>query len=558
MKKLKGFLALIGGALFILSFLFLSPVVTDSQTQDERGWIHCTHHGDFVTVEYGFENAVDSVHIVRHGYYYNEVHQVDEFARESITEIRPFFQVPHSREGTITDDKVANYAAYGTFRIEPDREYTYHVWRGSVACPTGRSLAKVTCAMGETVHPDPDPDPDPDPSDDSRDAQCHNYCQEKWGCPGKCQWKGIGCLRGCPTGWEHPTPSPNVCSWIFPCDICCCHCPPAEAEITCAGRTNNTITLSVRVKGGYDDLYLFRDGRMVTSLSQQNRTNWETISYTDRNLEPGTGYVYQVKSGTGGQSNVGQAKTCETSRDGLTCLERGNDFVVIGYHFSRLPASSPRIARTTTTAPRHIIAGSTGSTVSGRTNRIYVNPDGQAMYWGLYDCGCPGRRVSLLDETVECSPRGTTAVPQDVVPTVINLRPGWNMVSVPSGTLGLTDFSQRCGRTVMYGWSLSRYDYQTVPSLVPGQGYWVRVDQSCQVPLPTGEWRGSIGLTGAGWHMVGAPTGGIDLGAISHNCTITAPVWHWDPSAGDYSRATRLEPGRGYWFRTAGSCTLNF
>ncbi len=132
------------------------------------------------------------------------------------------------------------------------------------------------------------------------------------------------------------------------------------------------------------------------------------------------------------------------------------------------------------------------------------------------------------------------------------------MVSTPvTGSLSLGDITQSCGTARLYGWSLAQNEYYTASSLTPGQGYWVRVDRSCQVPVSGTGWSGSVSLSGAGWHMVGAPAGGLDIGAIGGNCDIRA-VWGWSPSAEEYIRPNRLEPGQGYWFRTGGSCTLNF
>lgn len=146
----------------------------------------------------------------------------------------------------------------------------------------------------------------------------------------------------------------------------------------------------------------------------------------------------------------------------------------------------------------------------------------------------------------------------------LRLNRGWNMVSIPLNNASIINLDD-CVR-VTYEWVPQLGRYQEIgpkfQGIREGVGYWMLAERDCYVVA----WGNFIrdwpeitfNLPTAGWHMVGAPDGWVELGAVSHNCVITAPVWHWDSRLGDYVRSVRLSEGEGYWMRVDGPCSFSF
>ncbi len=551
--------------LFVGIFGLMALIQTSSAQGGEAGWITCVHNGNSVTVNYGFSNAIEIVHIVRKGSYFNNQRKMDEEDQKTVATIGAWL-IPYSSSGSIVDDKVFNYGHWGSFRIEPERQYTYYLWRGNTSCPPNKILAETQCSYGRQSS-------DPE-KEKPKAASCNSVCMEKWGCPGECRWKGVGCLMDCPAGMRDPQTTLSVCSRIFPCERCCCNCPASSAEITCRAKNQSAIDLSIKVRGGYDDFYLYRDGVQLSKLSRRQHGDYETVSFSDTNLKQGQSYVYQVKSSASGWPNIGSPATCQTLAALPTsfviepsCGQRGSDFVVINYRYINPPGTTLYLGSVQEPRLMRVIPLSSNERQMGVWHQGSVRVDSRGIAagrprldWQFYDCACPNIRRAVSG-SVECSFAGAappTPVPPDSAASNISLSPGWNMVSWPaSGSLSFSTISSHCANSVIWGWSRSANSYYKPESMVPGQGYWIGVDQPCRLPVTGSPWRGSVSLVGAGWHMVGAPAGGIGIDRITGDCQVSS-IWGWSPSAREYVRPTRLEEGQGYWFRTAGSCTLGF
>lgn len=142
----------------------------------------------------------------------------------------------------------------------------------------------------------------------------------------------------------------------------------------------------------------------------------------------------------------------------------------------------------------------------------------------------------------------------------VNVSNGWNMVSVP----GLNSPDQNVNTWWTYrdqGANVFRYlsGYQSVASVTPGIGYWMK--HSGARTYNTGdEWpSGGIQIVvhdpisgASGWNLIG----GYELSVSSANVTTNPPGLQSGPiykySSG-YQIATTIDPGYGYWIKLTGA-----
>jgi photosystem II stability/assembly factor-like uncharacterized protein len=130
---------------------------------------------------------------------------------------------------------------------------------------------------------------------------------------------------------------------------------------------------------------------------------------------------------------------------------------------------------------------------------------------------------------------------------------GWNLVSVP---MTRSDNSATAVFPTANAGTLFRYvaQYQSVDSLVPGAGYWIKFASSGSQFIAGSSLSSVTVPVNTGWNIIGsvdhdipAPSGGI----------IMSSVFGYTPQSG-YTADTTLTPGKGYWVKTntAGSLTL--
>ena len=140
----------------------------------------------------------------------------------------------------------------------------------------------------------------------------------------------------------------------------------------------------------------------------------------------------------------------------------------------------------------------------------------------------------------------------------ISLKQGWNQVSVPTGYIvSLSDIQQKCGVTSAWYYDTALGQYEAATSFSGGTaGAWMKAGSDCTYELDApyaSTW--SVPLK-AGWNMIGAPAGGATLTSVAGDCSIASGAWNYAPSAGQYIYSSSLEPGKGYWVKVAGACTL--
>jgi hypothetical protein len=96
------------------------------------------------------------------------------------------------------------------------------------------------------------------------------------------------------------------------------------------------------------------------------------------------------------------------------------------------------------------------------------------------------------------------------------------------------------------------HDAWSVPTaLVPGDGYWVQVENAVTVPLPGTPATAPVPITyQAGWQLLGNPFDvPLPISSITNHELITT-CYSYGPAWGIFNPATdSLQPGKGYWIQ---------
>lgn len=170
----------------------------------------------------------------------------------------------------------------------------------------------------------------------------------------------------------------------------------------------------------------------------------------------------------------------------------------------------------------------------------------------------------------------------------IALAPGWNLISVQVGTngfpisqiqsnlLNLSGVSTPAALQSIWSYDGSTRTWQqaaftgvtnypnTLTTVAPGKGYWIKVSQSVNLTLSGTPWNGAVQLF-TGWNLVGfgglgaTTNDALTLSSVFRENLARLPqIWTYDVALGGFfgydsaalppiSTLTALEPGRGYW-----------
>ena len=143
--------------------------------------------------------------------------------------------------------------------------------------------------------------------------------------------------------------------------------------------------------------------------------------------------------------------------------------------------------------------------------------------------------------------------------TTVDMINGWNLVSVDRTVSNYTG-------NVVYPGVLSLYEYNTATgtytnvttsNVVNGKGYWARyLSDLCNTIEGTSLASVSQTVTAAGWVLIGTPSSPVIVSSGLHisGATLLAGPFGYDGTI--YSTVTNLLPGRGYWVRVSGPCTI--
>ncbi len=127
---------------------------------------------------------------------------------------------------------------------------------------------------------------------------------------------------------------------------------------------------------------------------------------------------------------------------------------------------------------------------------------------------------------------------------VIELVPGWNLVSLPSGipSVPVSYFETAIGDAYLYVTLLA--DYESSDILAPALGYWILSLDSARVMFGGVPIDGYFMPTFRGWNLLG---GGSVPFSPSEGLTGGAPIWPMFEYRGAYYPAAEIEVGAGYW-----------
>ena len=149
---------------------------------------------------------------------------------------------------------------------------------------------------------------------------------------------------------------------------------------------------------------------------------------------------------------------------------------------------------------------------------------------------------------------------QTTVDIDLDLKTGWNMVSVPLVADDMSRDAVFPGVAAVYTWNPVTKSY-TVPTVIePDKGYWVAATVEDTITVtgePVEDWTQDVAL---GWNMIGSTYG--DALATSYLTTETTPdplqrtaIYSWNPDTKSYQGVSVITQGWGYWLASAADCT---
>ena len=141
----------------------------------------------------------------------------------------------------------------------------------------------------------------------------------------------------------------------------------------------------------------------------------------------------------------------------------------------------------------------------------------------------------------------------------IDLKAGWNMVSVPVVADDMSTGAVFPGVDAVYTWNPNGKSYTVPTTIEPEKGYWVAVSGDKTITVtgePVTDWTDEV-LTG--WNMIGSVHGAsVDFADPddSPDSSVEGFLYSWDPTTKSYSYGTMVEQGKGYWVACTDTCDL--
>ncbi len=184
---------------------------------------------------------------------------------------------------------------------------------------------------------------------------------------------------------------------------------------------------------------------------------------------------------------------------------------------------------------------------------------------------------------------GATAVPVPTASLVsIEMRPGWNLFSVPSTYAGLYKTSCARERVYYYNAAAGQYVSSSFSSINGPKAHWFYSAESCSVVFSQKAAYANENYNEelkAGWNMMGAPVGNrvkagkcekvpspdggttemcssylayepVKLSDYRGNCNITV-AYSFDTEANDWVKADALEAKKGYFVKVPAACRMH-
>jgi len=140
----------------------------------------------------------------------------------------------------------------------------------------------------------------------------------------------------------------------------------------------------------------------------------------------------------------------------------------------------------------------------------------------------------------------------------LNLKAGWNMVSVPVIPDNNSMSTVFPGVAAVFTWNPVSRSYIVPSTIEPDTGYWVAVVSDTTVNIqgsPVTNWTTDIT---AGWNMTGSVITSASIADPNDNpdSSVQPFAYWWDPTLVTYILTTDIESGKGYWVASVQNCTL--
>lgn len=308
---------------------------------------------------------------------------------------------------------------------------------------------------------------------------------------------------------------------------------------------------------GSDDDFISATVRAVASVFGQPDDGSTDAGQEEKSLEDESSDDSRRRSGTG--SSVGAVTTVSASNSGSASqevteyivLRSGESKDVVAYFKARTPGIKIVKMEVYESAGFDCPASATPSVGA-------ATPPCRESFRKVAEAAT---KVSVRGELPPPPPGTNNSTNATVASGVIQISSGWNMVSVPVMANVLMQRVQEACGSQEFAWRLTADGYVKERTLVPGYGYWIKASQDCKLDVSAGSYSRELAQLSSGWNLVGAPGQEVQLSGFKGNCDITAGPWYYQnpslaSSANPYVLSSAFSPGKAYWVKVSGACTL--
>jgi hypothetical protein len=141
----------------------------------------------------------------------------------------------------------------------------------------------------------------------------------------------------------------------------------------------------------------------------------------------------------------------------------------------------------------------------------------------------------------------------------INFKTGWNMFSLPlDATINSDYIRSQCGSTnKIWNYNPVSQLYEEAIQILPGKGYWFKVNSVCTVSVTGSDVQSIPGLK-VGWNQVGTFSQTVTFNTVKGNCNVLSGPWKYNPVSLLYESSTTLDPSYGYWVKVSSNCDIGY
>jgi hypothetical protein len=132
--------------------------------------------------------------------------------------------------------------------------------------------------------------------------------------------------------------------------------------------------------------------------------------------------------------------------------------------------------------------------------------------------------------------------------TTLNLKAGWNMISIPAELETTEPDVILPDVEVIYAWNCTTMSYDSPSEILPGKGYWALVFEDVSETIDGTSVEGyELNSDCEGWHMIGGLS--VEAEVIVNAGDLYDTLYHWDPDTLSYAARPLddIRPGEGYW-----------